>query len=97
MTTPKSAPHEFPLSASRVHDRSAFADSTLPPALAEVAAGRDFITTMEFARTINRATQTIRALLCRAGHVYGIRPVKIGRTPLWPVAAIAGLLAQGAV
>lgn len=68
----------------------------LPPALAEVAAGRDHITTREFARALNKAEQTIRKLHCLTGEAYGIRPTKIGNHLDWPVAPIAALLTGGA-
>lgn len=66
--------------------------TSLPPALAEIAAGRDHVLTPEFGRAINRAEQTIRKAYCHNGEAYGIRPVKIGNRLLWPVADIAALL-----
>ncbi len=68
---------------------------TLPPALAEIARGRDHIQTAEFAKAVNRATQTIRKNYCLAGECFGIRPVKFGNRLLWPVAEIAALLSGG--
>lgn len=70
--------------------------NTLPPALAEIAAGRDHIQTSEFARAITRASQTIRKNYCLTGQCFGIRPVKFGNRLLWPVADIAALLNGGA-
>lgn len=67
-------------------------DYTIPAALAQVSAGRDFITTDEFARTISRAKQTIRKTYCYTGHVFGIVPRKFGNRLLWPVAEVAALL-----
>ena len=64
----------------------------LPPALAEIAAGRDHIRTAEFARAVNRAEQTIRKNYCINGECFGLRPVKVGAFLLWPVAGIAALL-----
>lgn len=69
----------------------------LPPALAEIAAGRDHIQTAEFARAANRATQTIRKNYCLTGECFGIRPVKFGNRLLWPVSDIAALLSGSAV
>jgi len=69
--------------------------STIPPALAKIAAGRDHIQTAEFALAANRANQTIRKNYCNTGHCFGIRPVKIGNKLLWPVASIATLLNEG--
>lgn len=68
----------------------------LPAALAAIAAGRDHIQTAEFARAVNRASQTIRKNLCITGHCFGIRPVKFGNRLLWPVVEIAALLNGGA-
>jgi hypothetical protein len=69
--------------------------STLPPALAVIAAGRDHINTTEFARATDRASQTIRKNYCLNGECFGIRPVKFGNRLLWPVAQVAALLQQG--
>lgn len=66
--------------------------NTLPPALAEIAAGRDHILTAEFAKAANRAAQTIRKNYCLTGECFGIRPVKFGNRLLWPVEDIARLL-----
>lgn len=63
--------------------------------LHQIAAGRDFILTPEFARTIGRASQTVRKNLCLSGACCGIRPRKIGGRLLWPVAEIAALLEGG--
>lgn len=67
-------------------------DKTIPVALAQISAGRDFITTNEFARTISRAKQTIRKTYCYNGHVFGIVPCKFGNRLLWPVVEVAALL-----
>ena len=64
----------------------------LPEALAEIAKGRDHITTAEFARACNRASQTIRKNFCLNGECFGIRPIKFGNRLLWPVSPIAALL-----
>lgn len=65
----------------------------LPPALSEIASGRDYIETGEFARATSRADQTIRKLHCLTGECFGIRPVKFGNKLLWPVSEVASLLA----
>ena len=65
------------------------------PALAEIATGRDHINTAEFARALNKATQTVRKNYCLTGECYGIRPVKVGNALLWPVAPTAALLSGG--
>lgn len=64
----------------------------LPPALAEIARGRDHILTEEFGRALNRATQTIRKNYHLRGECFGIRPLKIGNKLLWPVAEVGALL-----
>lgn len=66
-----------------------------PPALAAIAAGRDHVQTAEFARAVNRASQTIRKNYCLTGECFGIRPVKFGNRLLWPVAEITELLNRG--
>lgn len=66
-----------------------------PPALADIAAGRDHINTAEFARATDRAKQTIRKNYCLKGECFGIRPVKFGNRLLWPVAQVAALLQKG--
>lgn len=65
------------------------------PALAAIAAGRDHINTVEFARATDRAVQTISKYYCLTGECFGIRPVKFGNRLLWPVAQVAALLEGG--
>jgi hypothetical protein len=60
--------------------------------LSQLAGGRDFITTAEFARVTNKQTQTIRKEHSAHGEAYGIRPIKIGNRLLWPVQKVALLL-----
>lgn len=64
-------------------------------ALAQIANGRDHITTAEFARATNKAPQTVRKNYCLTGECYGIRPIKVGNGLLWPVAPTAELLTGG--
>lgn len=66
--------------------------NAIPPALAAIAQGRDHITTAEVAKVLTKSPQTIRKTYQEHGHCYGIRPVKIGGTNRWPVAAVAALL-----
>jgi hypothetical protein len=61
-------------------------------ALTEIAAGRDHINTAEFARAFTKAPQTVRKNYCLTGECFGIRPVKVGNSLLWPVMSIAALL-----
>lgn len=70
--------------------------TTLPPALAEIAKGRDHINTAEFAKATNKAPQTVRKNYHLTGACFGIRPIKVGGTLLWPVDKTAALL-QGEV
>jgi hypothetical protein len=64
----------------------------IPPALAAIANGRDFIQTAEYAHAISRASQTIRKNYCLTGECFGIRPVKFGNRLMWRVTEIAALL-----
>jgi hypothetical protein len=74
-------------------DRTAPQDRpTIPPTLAEIAAGRDHIATNEFARAFTRATQTVRKNYCHRGECFGVRPIKVGGRLLWPVADVARVL-----
>jgi hypothetical protein len=67
----------------------------IPPALAEIANGRDHIDTPELGRVTHHANQTIRKLYSQEGHYFGIRPIKIGNKLLWPVRPVARLLRIG--
>ncbi len=67
-----------------------------PPALAAIAANRDYLDTAEFGSVIKRTGQTIRKNLCVQGHAYGIRPKRVGGRLLWPVSEVARLLTEGA-
>lgn len=69
----------------------------IPPALERIAAGRDSIGTGEFAESIGLENQTVRRYLSERGHVFGVRPVKIGGRLHWPVSKIAALLIEGTV
>lgn len=65
----------------------------MPPELARIAQGRDFLTTAEFARAVGRAPQTARKNFCIAGHCCGVRPRNVGGRLLWPVQDVARVLA----
>lgn len=71
-------------------------ESMIPPNLAAVAAGRDYIETSEAARALNREPQTLRKNLSEKGSFHGIMPVKVGRRLLWRVSDVAALLRGGA-
>jgi hypothetical protein len=73
-----------------LHSRTA-----IPPALAEVARGRDYIKTEEFAHAMSRAVATVHKNHCMTGECFGIRPIKRGKLLLWPVAAVAQILGAG--
>lgn len=68
----------------------------IPPALAAIAQGRDFIKTGEFALTMNCAVATVHKNHCLRGEVYGVRPRKVGKQLLWPVAGVALALSGAA-
>jgi len=68
------------------------ARTAIPPALAEVAQGRDYIKTEEFAHAMSRAVATVHKNHCLTGECFGIRPIKRGKLLLWPVAAVAQVL-----
>ena len=72
-------------------------ENNLPPGLAVIAAGRDFITTAEFAKAFNKAPQTVRKNYCLTGECYGVRPVKPPKSNglLWPVAGAGAALRGG--
>ena len=62
------------------------------PELAAIAAGRDHLTTKEFARVFSKSPRTVRKNYCLDGECYGIRPIKPASNLLWPVIEIvAGL------
>lgn len=67
-------------------------NSSLPTVLAEISRGRDHIQTDEFARAVNRKSQTIRKNFCQTGHYMNLRPIKFGNKLLWKVEQIAALL-----
>lgn len=75
--------------------KKSLTDKSIPPALAAIAAGRDHITTQEFARAINCAPQTIRKNHCLSGECFGIRPIKIAHRLLWKVTDVSALLNEG--
>ncbi len=64
----------------------------MPPELARIAQGRDYLNTDEAARALGRTGQTARKNYCVSGHSWGIRPRKVGGRLLWPVADIARVL-----
>ncbi|MBL0231676.1 MAG: hypothetical protein IPP76_13190 [Moraxellaceae bacterium] len=62
----------------------------IPPALAVIAAGRDFLTTAETAHALNRKDQTLRKWAClECGPV---RPIRINSRLMWRVTDLAQLL-----
>jgi hypothetical protein len=67
----------------------------IPEALAAISSGRDHIKTDEYAQVLSKATQTIRKNYCLTGECYGIRPLKVGNSLLWPVKEVAALLMEG--
>jgi hypothetical protein len=67
-------------------------DPSMPPALAAIAAGRDHLSTKEFAKATNHKPQTVLKNYCLTGECFGIRPTKIGNRLNWPVARTAELI-----
>lgn len=65
---------------------------SIPPALAEIAKGRDHILTAEYAQATNCKPQTVRKNVCLTGMCFGIRPVRFGNRLNWPVQETAALL-----
>ena len=63
----------------------------IPPGLAAIAAGRDFVTTEEAAKTLNRKPQTLRKYACLG--TGSIRPVRVNGRLMWRVSDLARLLA----
>lgn len=76
-------------------DDASHAPRPIPPGLAEVAQGRDYIRTEEFAHAMCRAVATVHKNHCLTGECFGVRPVKRGKLLLWPVAAVAQALTVG--
>ena len=62
-----------------------------PPGLAAIAAGRDFLTTEEAAKTLNRKPQTLRKHACLG--CGPIRPIRVNGRLMWRVSDLARLLA----
>lgn len=60
--------------------------------LAAIAAGRDHLTTAEFAHAVCKSPQTIRKNYCLKGDCFGVRPIKVGNNLLWPVVDMERLL-----
>lgn len=54
---------------------------------------RQHLSTEEFAELVGVKPHTPRAALCRNGHYFGIRPIKLpNRRLLWPADAVERLL-----
>ena len=67
----------------------------LPAGLAKIAGTRDHIPTADFARAFSKRPATVRKNYCLTGEAFGIKPVKVGNSLLWSVAAIAAKLQGG--
>ncbi|OIQ94830.1 hypothetical protein GALL_231850 [mine drainage metagenome] len=68
----------------------------MPPELARIAQGRDYLLTDEMARAFGRSGQAARKNYCLTGHSWGIKPRKVGGRLLWPVVEVARVLTEGA-
>lgn len=64
----------------------------LPPQLARITANRDFVSTAEFARALNRSASTVRKNTSLTGNCFGVKPRRVGGRLLWAVSDIARLL-----
>lgn len=53
------------------------------------------VDTATMAHELNLRPSTVRKLYCLNGHVYGIRPIKLGNKLLWSVADIVAALKGG--
>lgn len=73
-------------------DKASNAPAAIPAGLAELAQGRDFIRTEEFAHAMCRAVATVHKNHCMTGECFGVRPIKRGKLLLWPVTAVAQAL-----
>ena len=62
------------------------------PALAELAQGRDHITTSELARLVCLNAGSVRKVYQTTGTFSGVRPVTLGRALLWPAVDVARIL-----
>lgn len=69
-------------------------ESNIPRGLLKMAGDRDLITTPEFAKVFNVASQTIRKNHSADGSVFGIKPIKLGHKLLWPVDQIANKMKE---
>ena len=67
----------------------------IPPGLAAIAAGRDFLPTSEAAHALNRKEQTLRKWACLENGP--IRPVRLTSRLMWRVSDLARLLAGESV
>ena len=80
------------LTIKPVSDSGPMADSSLHEAVLRCTSGRPHATTAEFSHLTGKAQQTIRKNHSQTGACFGIRPIKVGNTLLWPTNSIARLL-----
>ncbi len=67
----------------------------LHQAVLRCTSGRPHATTAEFSHLTGKSPQTIRKNHSQTGACFGIRPIKVGNTLLWPTSSIARLLLSG--
>ena len=72
-------------------------DFIIPQGLANLANGRDNITTEELAQVTNYSIATILKDHCLYGHFKGVKPIKIGKKLNFPVIDVAKLLVKGQI
>jgi hypothetical protein len=62
------------------------------PALADMARGKDHLTTREFALAVRRKEGSVRKAYRIHGRCCGVTPIVVGRTLLWPVSDVVKVL-----
>ena len=83
------------LNAKPVTAFGTLGNPSLHESILRCTAGRPHATTAEFSHLTGKAPQTIRKNYSQNGVCFGIRPIKVGNTLLWPVEGISRLLVEG--
>ena len=91
---PKSVTAEDSITTAAA-DRVSQGLTTLCESILRCTAGRPHATTGEFSHLTGKAPQTIRKNYSQTGACFGIRPIKVGNSLLWPVEGISRLLVEG--
>ena len=80
------------LNAKPVTAFGTLGNPSLHESILRCTSGRPHATTAEFSHLTGKAPQTIRKNHSQTGACFGIRPIKVGNTLLWPADAIVRLL-----